>query len=117
MVALQEGERPDPGVVLAHELDRPGGGIYLPDRLDQGVHRDRVLGMFLGQFQKPQCELIAEPEHVADELHSLRVGQGTPTRRRLLVLLQKRLVLLGRRGWLLLAVSLGRNHGQAEQKD
>src|SRR5262249_26448240 len=78
VVALQQREGPSAGAVLAHDLDRPGGGVHLPDRLHQGVQRDRVPGVVLGQLQKLQGEFVAEPVHPADELQSLLVGQAPP---------------------------------------
>src|SRR5690349_18747198 len=54
MIAPQECESPDPRIILAHDLDRPGGVVDLPNRLDQGIHRDRVLRVFPGQLYEPE---------------------------------------------------------------
>src|SRR5262245_33718446 len=59
MVTFQERQSLGPRVVLAYQLKRPGSTVHLPDRLIQGVHRDRVLRIFLSQFHKPPGELAA----------------------------------------------------------
>src|SRR5262249_3811074 len=86
------------------------------DRLDQGVGRDWVPGVVLSQLQKPQRELVAELVHLADELQSLLVGQDSPARRRILVLLEKRLVLFGWGGRPVLGLS-GLRHRQTEPEN
>src|SRR5262245_14154773 len=115
VVALQQREGLDGRVVIAHEVGRPGGGVHLPDRLGQGVDRDGVVGVFLGQFDELQRELVTEFVHLADELQSLLVRPDDPARRRL-VLLEERLELFRRGGRLVLAFSRGRRR-QAEHKN
>src|SRR5262249_32917595 len=113
IVALQEREGPGPRAVLADDLDRPGGGVHLPDRLDQGVQRDRVLGVLLRQLQELLRERVAVLVHTADELQPLRVGQGNTAVRCPVVFLAQRLVLRRWRGRLVLTFAVGRLPPQA----
>jgi hypothetical protein len=62
-------------------------------------------GVFLGQLQESQRELVPTPVQTRDELPSLLIGAASPARGHLIVL-ENRLVLL-RRGRLVLAFAVG----------
>src|SRR5262249_48704477 len=75
--------------------------------LEQGVQRNGVLRVLLGQLQELPGEVVPKLVHAADELQALLVGQDAPARRNL-VFLEKRLVLFRWRGRLALAFALAR---------
>src|SRR5205823_4812229 len=89
--------------------------VHHPDRLDQGVHGDRVRGVFLGQLQESQREVVAEPVHASDDLLSFLVGPGSPARGSL-VFLEKRVVLLRGRGRLVLVFVLTRQQSGGQEQ-
>src|SRR4051812_12556781 len=96
VVAQQKRDGPGSRAVLAPARVR--GVVLQPDllvdHLDQGVERDRVPGVCLGQLQDTRRELV----DTRGDLLSLRVGRGlVEAVRRLVELLEERLVLLYRR--------------------
>ena len=101
--------------------------VHLPDRLDQGVQRDRVVRVLLGQLHELRRQLVLDPVHAADERHPLLVRGHAALRRGrheflvarvvpVLGFLQDRLVLLRRRGRPVLGPDLGRDQRQAERE-
>ena len=108
VVALDEFDGFGACGVFAHKFDRPRSGVHLPDRLNQSVQRDRIVGVLLGQFQELQRKLVTAPERLTDELQPLRVGQGDAAARRPVIILKQRLILLRWGGRFVLSVAEGR---------
>jgi hypothetical protein len=109
MVAQHQSDGAGLRAVLAPACVRGVGvqPVLLRDHLNEGIQRNRVLRIILSQVQESPGELL----HPRDALVSLLVGRDLPESvRRIVEFLEQRLVLLCRRGRLVLAFGLGGRH-------
>src|SRR5262249_17791393 len=87
------------------------------------IERHRVLGILLGQLEESRRQLFRFGVYLIEDLHAFLIGLGPPESFRValhgvLVTLDQRLILLRRRGRLLLLLPCSRQrwHGQRQEQ-